>query len=194
MRPPRLTYGRPPGGRGWRRSKWRRSTWGSIFVALVLVGVALVVERLVPPLTGAVRVADGDSLVVDGERVRLDGIDAPELHQSCGAPGKEWPCGARAKAALEAVVAQGAVTCRPVDEDRYGRAVAICGVGADDLGADDRGGDDLAGLQVAAGWALATGLAYRREQAAARAAGRGIWSGPFEEPAQWRERHPRPPS
>nr|WP_250152494.1 thermonuclease family protein [Ancylobacter radicis] len=182
----------PPGGRwggprrsgGWRRSTWRRSTWGSILVALVLVGVALLVERVVPPLTGAVRVADGDSLVVAGERVRLDGIDAPELHQSCGAPGTEWPCGARAKEALEAVVAQGEVNCRPVDEDRYGRAVAICAAGAADLGA----------RQVAAGWALATGLAYQREEAAARAAGRGIWSGPFEVPAQWRQRHPRPAS
>lgn len=172
------------GGRGRRGSGWRRSTWGSLVIALVLVGVALLVERLVPPLTGAVRVVDGDSLVVDGERVRLDGIDAPELHQTCGAPGREWPCGARAKAALEAVVAPGAVSCRPVDEDRYGRAVAICGVEKDDLGA----------RQVAEGWALATGLAYQREEARARAAGKGIWSGPFEVPGEWRERHPRPPS
>lgn len=179
--PPR---GRGGAGRGWWRSTWRRSTWGSLVIALVLIGVALLVERLVPPLTGAVRVADGDSLVVDGERVRLDGIDAPELHQSCGAPGKEWPCGARAKAALEALVTEGAVNCRPVDEDRYGRAVAICGVGTSDLGA----------RQVAEGWALATGLAYQREEAKARAAGKGIWSGPFEVPGEWRERHPRPAS
>lgn len=180
--PTRFPRVSPRGGR--RGGGWRRSTWGSILVALGLIGVALVVERLVPPLSGAVRVADGDSLVLNGERVRLDGIDAPELHQSCGEMGREWPCGARAKAALEAIIAEGEVNCRPVDEDRYGRAVAIC----------EAGGADLSAAQVGAGWALATGLAYRREEAAARAAGRGLWSGPFEEPRVWRERHPRPPS
>ncbi len=174
----------------------------------MLIVVALAVERLVPPLTGAVRVADGDSLVVAGERVRLDGIDAPELHQSCGEAGREWPCGARAKAALEAIVAEGEVSCRPVDEDRYGRAVAVCELsakegGAKEGGANERGAKegaakdraarDLGARQVAAGWALATDGAYAREEAQARAAGKGIWSGPFDMPAEWRARHPRPP-
>ncbi len=166
---------RPPRG-------WRLQTWRGILVAAGLIGVALVVERLVPPLTGAVRVADGDSLVVAGERVRLDGLDAPELHQSCGEGAQSWPCGLKARAGLEALVTQGAVTCRPVDEDRYGRAVARCAVDGADIGAQ----------LVRKGWAVATSLAYRGEERSARAAGAGIWSGPFEMPADWRARHPRP--
>lgn len=166
---------RPPRG-------WRLQTWRGILVAAGLIGVALVVERLVPPLTGAVRVADGDSLVVAGEPVRLDGLDAPELHQECGEGPAHWPCGTKARAALEALVAQGEVACRPVDEDRYGRAVARCAVDGADIGAQ----------LVRRGWAVATSLAYRGEERSARAAGAGIWSGPFEMPADWRARHPRP--
>nr|WP_281493848.1 thermonuclease family protein [Ancylobacter koreensis] len=133
-------------------------------------------------MTGSVRVADGDSLEVGGERVRLDGLDAPELHQSCGAVSKMWPCGERARAVLREIVEAGAVSCRPVDEDRYGRAVAVCTVDGADIGA----------RLVGQGWAVATGLAYRAEERAARAAGRGIWSGPFDMPADWRAKHPRP--
>ncbi|MBB3770057.1 endonuclease YncB(thermonuclease family) [Angulomicrobium tetraedrale] len=173
---PRL-YRRPRGG-------WRPSTWHSILFAAALVVVALVVERLVPPLTGSVRVADGDSLEVAGERVRLGGIDAPELHQSCGRAGEIWPCGEKAKAALVALLKGGNVSCRPVDEDRYARAVSVCEVE----------GQDIAARLVEQGWAVATGLSYRREQSAARNAGRGIWSGPFDLPADWRAAHPRPPS
>lgn len=171
----RRARARPPQG-------WRPQTWRGIALAGALIVVALVVEHVIPPLTGAVRVADGDSLEISGERVRLEGIDAPELHQDCGEGAKAWPCGIQARGALAALVAQGEVSCRPVDEDRYGRAVARCTVGGADIGA----------ALVRQGWAVTLGLAYRAEERAARAAGAGIWSGPFDMPADWRARHPRP--
>jgi endonuclease YncB( thermonuclease family) len=166
------------------RRRWRPDTFRSILVAAALVGVALIAERFVPALNGAVRISDGDSFELGGERIRLDGIDAPELHQSCGAPDKLWPCGERARAALEAIMAEGKVSCRPVDEDRYERAVSVC----------EAGGRDVAARLVEQGWAVATGLTYAGEQRAARAAGRGIWAGPFDMPADWRAAHPRPAS
>lgn len=168
------------------RGGWRPSTWHSVLVALVLVVAALVIERVVPPLDGAVRVADGDSFELGGERVRLEGIDAPELHQSCGRPEAQWACGERARAAMQKVVAdagKNGVTCRPVDGDRYGRAVSVC----------EAAGRDLGALMVSEGWAVATAFAYRDEEAAARVAKRGIWSGPFEMPADFRAREPRRP-
>lgn len=171
----RRARARPPQG-------WRPQIWRGIALAGALIVVALVFEHVIPPLTGAVRVADGDSLEISGERVRLEGIDAPELHQDCGEGAKAWPCGIQARGALAALVAQGEVSCRPVDEDRYGRAVARCTVGGADIGA----------ALVRQGWAVTLGLAYRAEERAARAAGAGIWSGPFDMPADWRARHPRP--
>jgi endonuclease YncB( thermonuclease family) len=44
-------------------------------------------------LAGLATVIDGDTIVVSGERVRLQGIDVPELHQTCIAYGQERACG-----------------------------------------------------------------------------------------------------
>ena len=52
-------------------------------------------------------------------------------------------------------------------------------------------GFDLGQTVVAAGWAVSDGV-YFLDEAAARAAGRGIWSGTFELPVQWRHGHGLP--
>lgn len=160
----------------------RRSTIHSVLFAAVLIAGALLAERfglhLLPELDGPVRIVDGDSLEVGGERVRLEGIDAPELDQRCGLAAKDWACGTSARAALRKAVGRDAVTCRPVGTDRYGRSVSVC----------EAGGRDLGAAMVGEGLAVATGFAYAREQEEARRAKRGLWSGPFEEPASWRAR------
>jgi endonuclease YncB( thermonuclease family) len=46
-----------------------------------------------PPIWRLATVIDGDTIVVSGERVRLQGIDVPELHQTCIAYGQERACG-----------------------------------------------------------------------------------------------------
>ena len=44
-------------------------------------------------VTGPATIIDGDTIVVAGERIRLQGIDAPELQQTCTAYGQPWACG-----------------------------------------------------------------------------------------------------
>ncbi len=123
---------------------------------------------------------DGDTLEVAGRRVRLAGIDAPELHQTCGNPAQQWPCGSAARVALATAVERGLVRCAGRSQDVYHRLVAICRVGE----------VDLAGELVRAGLALSAGR-YGALEAEARATREGIWSGPFERPADWRAAHPR---
>lgn len=171
---------RPPRARAPIKRGWRADTFHAVFVAVTLVVIALIAERCMPAMTGDVRVADGDSLELGVERIRLDGIDAPELAQTCGLPSTPWPCGRQAKDALQRAVDAGSVSCRPVDEDRYGRAVSIC----------DAGGRDLGRLMVEQGWAISLGP-YGDEERAARQDRRGIWAGPFERPADWRAKYPR---
>lgn len=66
---------------------------------------------------------DGDTLDIHGQPIRLHGIDAPESRQTCLADGERWRCGQQAALAL-------------VDKiDRYGRIVAVCSVGGEDVGA-----------------------------------------------------------
>lgn len=69
----------------------------------------------------AVRVIDGDTIDVDGIRIRLLGIDTPETHPArCR---YEAELGARATRRLEALLAEGEFELVPSgrDEDRYGR-------------------------------------------------------------------------
>jgi endonuclease YncB( thermonuclease family) len=66
---------------------------------IVLVVLALPAPALATMVEGRARVVDGDTLEVGGRKVRLFGIDAPELDQTCDAEGQLWACGAEARAA-----------------------------------------------------------------------------------------------
>lgn len=79
-------------------------------------------------------VTDGDTFRCDGRRVRLYGIDAPELPGHCRrgracTPGDPWASTRN----LAGLLRSGSVSCRAVDVDRYGRAVADCSAGGVDL-------------------------------------------------------------
>lgn len=131
-------------------------------------------------LDGPVRVIDGDTLEISGERVRLFGIDAPEHDQRCtDAAGRPWVCGTRATEALRDLVQGRAVRCSGEEQDRYGRLVARCTVAGRDLGA----------AMVRDGMAFAYrrySLDYVAEEGRAKAARRGIWAGAAENPAEVR--------
>ncbi|WP_457585948.1 thermonuclease family protein [Ensifer canadensis] len=86
---------------------------GWIFFLLLCVG-AYFASQMPPPertvtgeLSGVASASDGDSLRLDGRRIRLEGIDAPEIGQTCNRDGAEWDCGADARQRLRAMVAGG---------------------------------------------------------------------------------------
>lgn len=166
----------------------RRSVWGkpvrfprfaAIVITLAAVAViTLAVNWLRPapsPLSGRAEAVDGDTLRIGPTRIRLTGLDAPELDQTCSTSAGEWNCGGEARAFLAALVDHRMTNCAPSGRDCYGRTLARCDVAADDLGAQI----------VAAGWAVID-FDYGPEQAASRAARRGIWAGDFISPAEWR--------
>ncbi len=82
-------------------------------------GLALgIVLFLMPAFAADVVVSDGDSLRIGDERVRLWGIDAPELDQRCEHGGKVYDCGKAAQAALSSLIGSRQVECEAVDRDR----------------------------------------------------------------------------
>jgi endonuclease YncB( thermonuclease family) len=125
-------------------------------------------------LAGEVSVIDGDGLRIGGERIRLWGIDAPELDQECSRDQTVYPCGAEARDVLDRLLGAGMPSCQRLYDDAYGRTVARCSIAAVDLGAE----------MVRLGWAVDfrrySNGAYADEEAKARAAKRGLWAGEFE--------------
>ena len=144
-----------------------------------LVALLFVAAPAPTDITGPVRVIDGDTLHVQGVKIRLVDIDAPERRQTCWRASVEFRCGLRATAVLKAIVGRQEVRCVERGRDRYGRVLAVCYVGRLDIG----------GELVRRGWALAYrlyGLTYVQHEAEARAAKRGLWATRFTPPWQWR--------
>lgn len=152
----------------------------SVLLTFVLFGPALAGGNQV---VGRASVIDGDTIEIRGQRIRLNGVDAPESRQLCeDAKGKPYRCGQVAALALDDHLAVSRPTrCVEVDRDRYKRMVANC------FRAD--------GANVAA-WLVRNGHAldwpryskgrYSAEQQNARARKVGIWQGQFIEPWEWR--------
>lgn len=108
------------------RLEWESSVkavCGNVFA--VAVGAALWIHvpevQLANATTaryGLARVVDGDTIVVNKARIRLFGIDAPELKQSCRkAGGEEYACGYESKKHLESLLHTQSVRCLSENKD-----------------------------------------------------------------------------
>jgi len=137
---------RPSSVRRILRPRRRRRTppYGLIAFALLLVWAAVIV--ISQPRFGAegrddqlrgepTHIVDGDTFDLSGRRLRLAGIDAPEMDTVAGASARE---------ALVSLIANAPIVCRDTGERSYGRVVATC---------RDAQGVDVAETIVRAGWA-----------------------------------------
>lgn len=138
------------------------------------------------PITGVASVIDGDTIEVHGQRIRFNGIDAPESRQYCDdAKGFEYPCGRLSAEALDAFLAASRpVRCTFVTWDRYRRFVGNC---------QRADGTSVAAWMVEHGqaldWPRYSHGAYAAQQAEAEAAKVGLWVGNFQAPWNWRASH-----
>lgn len=110
-------------------------------------------------------VVDGGSFRVGSGTVRLTGIEPPT--ERCGAA--LWPCGARARTALRALVRSRSITCTvPGDfQAKEETLESACSLGSTDIG----------NWLVAHGWARAkAGGPYVEAEEKARGSGAGLWA------------------
>jgi endonuclease YncB( thermonuclease family) len=135
-------------------------------------------------LNGRATASDGDSLRLNGERIRLLGIDAPELYQNCKAKnGRNWECGRVSHKRMSKLIKGQRVVCSSNEVDRYDRLLAKCTVLDKDIG----------GILVLEGLAVSYRGSgdYLGEQRSAKKNKLGMWAGEFENPQDWRRNNPR---
>lgn len=161
------------------KSNFRRLfDWALMLVCCGLIVLVIVSldNQAAQRLQGTATVVDGDSLVLAGAKLRLEGIDAPEYRQVCRVGSKDYACGKQAREFLTQMISKRVVQCEGWQRDKYARLLVRCAVAAQELNR----------AMVTAGWAVSYGD-YLQEETAARQAKRGVWQGPFERPSQWRK-------
>ncbi len=126
-------------------------------------------------ISGRATVVDGDTLKIRGRRLRLDGIDAPELRQTCQYWWfLKWRAGVRAKTHLQSLIANRVVRCTYRKFGKHGRPLVTCHVG----GGDNRRAVNLNWAMVQDGMAWAFVKYSRRYQvpeSMAHVKKRGVW-------------------
>jgi endonuclease YncB( thermonuclease family) len=130
-------------------------------------------------------VTDANTLQLGATKYRLDGIDAPEFDQVCIDPHADtWACGVDARDKLRALVRGRAVHCDDKGPDKTARPrrIGVCRI--------DGEGISLNRQLVRQGLALSTEApaeGFKADEADARNNKRGLWSGCFTAPQDFRQ-------
>lgn len=135
------------------------------FAALLMSPAAFAAAAVI---SGNARAVDAGTLEINGQRIRLHGIETPDVDLVCDWSGKPVECGAIAKAALMDLITGTPVTCELTGARAQDTVVAVCQAQGFDIGAN----------MVHTGWAFAdrevTGN-YVAIEEKAKAARRGLW-------------------
>jgi len=161
----------------------RTYEYACIGAALITVAsIATVSFKL--PLEGPATVLDGDTIVVRNTHIRLSGIDAPELKQTCLKDSQLWNCGIASKTALDYMTAGARVSCSVEGYDKFNRVLATCYVGSINLN------ETMVRLGMAVAYTRYS-TRYLEVQESAEADRRGIWSSTFTQPETFRHKEQR---
>ncbi len=140
-----------------------------------------------PTFTSPVSVITADTLSVQGYKVQLYGVAAPDLTQTCAnRTGASYNCGQQAALWLSGWLTTNPVTCRVMKQLDNGNMIGVCSLGQYDLGA----------ALINAGWAVADpkdGKIYAPYEENARSKRNGLWQGEFYKPWDWRAIQKRKP-
>ena len=126
------------------------------------------------------RVIDGDTIVLNGEKIRFTGIDTPELKQTCMQGGEKLSCGMTAKMLLVKKIGNNAPECISEGKDAYKRTLAECFVN----------GESLSKFLVRSGYAFAYrkySTKFVKDEEFAKTNKLGMWAMTFQYPWDFRK-------
>ena len=138
---------------------------------------------------GKAEVIDGDTIIINEERIRFGGIDAPESFyrgkkQACHLNEKKIFCGELSKEKLKEKIFSNNISCIiEKNKDRYGRTIAECFID----------GESLSSFMVRNGYAFDyvrySNKKYAQDQEYAKVNKLGMWNMKFEYPWEWRKKN-----
>ena len=127
------------------------------------------------------KIVDGDTIHLNGEKIRFSGIDTPELKQTCFKDDVKNLCGIKAKQILVNKIGNNTVECISEGRDQYKRILAECFVN----------NESLSSYLVRSGYAFAYrkySKKFIKDENYAKANQIGIWSMKFEYPWEYRKK------
>ena len=126
------------------------------------------------------KIVDGDTIILNGEKIRFSGIDAPELKQTCMIDDQKVFCGISAKMLLIKKIGNETLKCIREGKDIYKRTLAECFVK----------GESLSVFLVRSGYAFAYKKysdKFIKEEEFAKENKLGVWSMKFQYPWDFRK-------
>lgn len=131
--------------------------------------------------SGKAFIIDGDTLKINDTKIRLVGVDAPEISQKCKAHGHIENCGEIVKLRLVQATSNEITTCYSHGKDYFGRVLGECYV--EDININK--------------WLLREGLAvyyynkdfksYKILETLAKQDKVGLWDSEFQNPKDYRK-------
>lgn len=155
---------------------WPRSGSGSRAAGLTSWIVSVFSQTR--PVNGRAVVIDSGLLRVGDTPIRLSLLEPVDRDQVCTRAKKRWRCGDAALAALGRIAAGRNLKCEARPPDAAGISLGTCREAKNDIGA----------ALVKSGYAFAATSRYAEEEAEAKVARAGIWSGEADRPDVWRQR------
>ncbi|MDC3104289.1 thermonuclease family protein [Candidatus Pelagibacter bacterium] len=140
-------------------------------------------------IIGVPKVVDGDTIHIKSYKIRLEGIDAPEMRQKCKKSylqiiflnfQKDYYCGQISKKKLIQKIGNEPVKCILSGKDRYKRYLGKC----------LKGKINLNRWMVRNGYAIAYrkySKLYILDENYAKEEKLGMWKGSFMKPEKWRK-------
>ena len=143
-------------------------------------------------IIGIPKIIDGDTIHIGQNKIRLEGIDSPEIQQKCNKEylqvsfiinfslKKNYPCGVDSKKALSSKIDKSEIKCSILSKDKYKRYLATC----------FKGSLNLNKWMVKNGQAVAYtrySKKYVNDEKHAKDNKLGIWKGTFLKPEKWRK-------
>ena len=131
-------------------------------------------------IEGKAKIIDGDTIHIEKNKIRLHGIDAPEIDQTCTIKDKLWNCGIESSLELKKLILDNKISCVVSDIDKYNRYIAECFINNKNINK----------LMVRNGWAIAYryySLDFVGDEKLAEKDKNGLWQGKFQEPYLYRK-------